>query len=108
MNNIVQDVSVLSTIPEKTLNKLNQKIIYAICEAILEDVQLEKDISELDLGFGILYVKHVSDEIKYKFVPSTDLEKAVYNTVTKKLNLLEDTLNETLVKKFLDVYKDLC
>lgn len=108
MTNIVSDVSTLTTIPEKTLNKLITKYIYCICEAILEDVMNEKDVSELDLGFGILYIKHVGNEVKYKFVPSSDLEKAVSNTVTKKLNLLENVLNETLAKKFIEVYKDLC
>lgn len=108
MINIIQDVATLSTIPEKTLNKLNQKVIYAICQAVQEDVLAGKDISELDLGIGILFIKHDKGEIKYKFVPSEYLSKSVSNTVNNKLNLLEDTLNVSLAKKFIDVYKDLC
>lgn len=108
MSNIVNDVSKLTTIPEKTLNKLNQKFIYSICEQIQEDILEEKEISELDIGLGTIYIKYVGDEIKYKFVPNSELEKAVYATVVKKLNLMETTLNEALAKKFIDVYKDLC
>ncbi len=108
MNNIIEDVSKLTTIPEKTLNKLTQKIIYCICEQIQEDILEEKEISELDLGLGTLYIKYVGDQIKYKFIPASDLEKAVYSTVVKKLNLMETALNEALAKKFIDVYKDLC
>ena len=108
MNNIVEDVSKLTTIPEKTLNKLNQKFIYSICEQIQEDLLEEKEISELDIGLGTLYIKYTDDQIKYKFIPNADLEKAVYNTVIKKLNLMETSLNESLAKKFIDVYKDLC
>ena len=108
MSNIVKDVSTLTTIPEKTLNKVGQKFIYSICEQIQEDLLEEREMSELDLGLGILYIKYVGDEIKYKFVPNPDLEKAVYNTVVKKLNLMESALNEALAKKFIDVYKDLC
>ena len=108
MSNIVNDVSTLTTIPEKSLNKLEQKFMYAICEQIQEDILEEKEMSELDIGLGTLYIKYVGSEIKYKFIPSPDLEKAVYNTVVKKLNLMETSLNEALAKKFIDVYKDLC
>lgn len=107
-SNIIKDVSILTTIPEKTLTKLEQKVIYCICEQIQEDMIEEKEMSELDLGLGILYIKYVGDQIKYKFVPNAELEKAVSNTVVKKLNLMESTLNEALAKKFIDVYKDLC
>ena len=108
MSNIVEDVSKLTTIPEKSLVKLEQKFIYAICEQIQEDVLADKEMSELDIGLGTLYIKYLGDEIKYKFIPNANLEKAVYNTVVKKLNLMETALNEALAKKFIDVYKDLC
>lgn len=108
MSNIVEDVSILTTIPEKSLVKLENKFIYAICEQIQEDILAEKEFSELDIGLGTLYIKYVGDQIKYKFVPNQTLEKAVYTTVVKKLNLMETALNESLVKKFIDVYKDLC
>ena len=108
MSNIVEDVSKLTTIPEKSLVKLEQKFIYSICEQIQEDILEDKEMSELDIGLGTLYIKYLGDEIKYKFVPNATLEKAVYNTVVKKLNLMETALNEALAKKFIDVYKDLC
>lgn len=108
MSNIIEDVSKLTTIPEKTLNKLIQKVIYCICEQIQEDILEEKELSELDVGLGTIYIKYAGDEIKYKFIPNTELEKSVYNTVVKKLNLMETALNEALAKKFIDVYKDLC
>ena len=108
MTNIVNDVATLTTIPEKSLNKLEQKFIYAICEQIQEDILEDKEMSELNIGLGTLYIKYVGSEIKYKFVPSSELEKSVYNTVVKKLNSMETSLNEALAKKFIDVYKDLC
>lgn len=108
MSNIVNDVSILTTISEKTIEKLLQKFVYAICEQIAEDILEEKDYSELDIGLGKLYVKIIGEEIKYKFVPSNYLQSAISNVVTNKLNLMENTLNETLVKRFMDVYKNLC
>lgn len=108
MTDTIKDVATLTTIPEKTLMKLFQKFIYCICETILEDIQDEKEITELNIGLGTLYIKHDSNDIKYKFVPSNDLEKGINLTVTKKLNLMENTLNAVLAKKFMNVYKDLC
>ena len=108
MTDTVKDVSILTTIPEKTLAKMFQKFIYCICQTVLEDITDEKEITELNIGLGTLYIKHDSNDIKYKFVPSNDLEKGVNLTVTKKLNLMENTLNTVLAKKFMNVYKDLC
>lgn len=108
MNNIIKDVSILSTIPEKTIEKFFQKFIYCICEQVKEDVLDGKEISELDIGLGTLYIKYIGDEIRFKFVPSNYLETSVSNTVKNKLNLLENNLKDALVKKFVEVYKDLC
>ena len=111
MTNIVNDVSVLTTIPEKTLAKFFRKMVFCICEAVLEDIKDEanfKEISELDIGIGKLYIKHIGTEIKYKFEPSEYLEKAIIDTVSGKENLLTDFLDESLAKKFVDLYKELC
>jgi len=108
MNNVINELSTLTSIPEKTLNKLVEKLIYVSCEDVLENVLDEKPTSELDLGFGILYIKHSEGEIKYKFIPSEAFEKAINDTVTKKLNLMEKKLSDTLSKKFIEVYKDIC
>ena len=34
--NAVKEVSTLSIIPEKTLNKLTDKVIYCICDSVAE------------------------------------------------------------------------
>lgn len=108
MSNILNDVSVLTSIPEKTLTKLNEKVLYSICEIIKEDVIAGKEISELDFGLFKVYVKHNEGEIKYKLIPSQATSKVIENTVNNKLNLLENTLNDVLAKKLLQVYKDIC
>lgn len=108
MSNIVADVATLSTIPEKTLNKLIKKVIYCSAQAVKEDCIADKSISELDIGIGVIYIKHYGSEIKYKFVPEENFRKVIEETVNGELNLLEDALNESLVNKFTKIYKDLC
>lgn len=107
--NIINDLSVLTTIPESVILKLFKKEIFCICEAVEEDILNDKSISCLNLGIGLLCIKHdIKDQIQYKFIPGTLLEKSINNTVANKQNLLEDVLNESLAKKFIDVYKNLC
>ena len=111
MKNIVTDLALLTTIPDKTLAKFFKKMIFSICQAVEEDILDEKnltDITELDIGIGKLYIKHVGADIKYKFEPSELLEKALLSTVVNKKNYLEKFLDRSLNKKFVEVYKDLC
>jgi hypothetical protein len=110
MANIINDVSILTTIPDKTLAKFFRKMIFCICEAVQEDILDEdnpKDITELDIGIGKLYIKHVGADIKYRFEPNDFLEKALSSTVINKKNYLEEFLDKALSKKFMEVYKDL-
>lgn len=111
MINIVNDMSILTTIPDKTLIKFFKKMIFCICEAVKEDMLDEnnpKEITELDIGIGKLYVKVVGREVKYKFEASEYLQKAMLATVTDKENPLPKFLDETLAKKFVDLYKEIC
>lgn len=109
MSNVIKDVSTLTSIPEKTLTKINDKVLYTICEAIEEDCLAEKDITELDFGLFTIYIKHeTSDDIRFRVIFSPEAQKAITNTVKNKLNLLEDTLNDVLAKKLLNIYKDIC
>ena len=111
MINIVNDLSILTTIPDKTLIKFFKKMVFCICEAVKEDLVDEnnpKEITELDIGIGKLYVKVVGTEVKYKFEPSEYLQKAMLATTTNKENPLPDFLDESLGRKFVDLYKEIC
>lgn len=108
MNNIINDVATLTTIPEKTLNKLSKKFMYSICEAVHEDAINDTDISELFIGIGTLYIKHGDGVVKYHFEPSDTLDKALAQTLLNNINPLDSMLNDALHKKFTEIYKDLC
>lgn len=107
MEKLIEDLSILTTIPEKTLTKISDKIIYCISDAIEESICENKNITEINMSIGTLYIKHTDDEIKYKFVPSDKLSKAVTDTVCNKLNLLEDVIENTIIEKVENIYKDL-
>jgi|LSQX01.2.fsa_nt_gb hypothetical protein len=107
MNNLIEDISKLTTIPDKVLNKLVSKSFYCISD-IIEDAILEnKKVVEIEIGIGTLYLELNSDNVRYKFIPNKELESAVKNTIVNKRNLLQDTLEMILVNRVTDTYKEL-
>ena len=111
MINALDDLSTLTAIPEKTLEKLMQTLAYIICQNILEEELDEtscNNVSSFDIGFGTLYIKKIPGDLKYKFTPSEEFESKLNDVLTKKLNLMENILTEKLSSKLLEVYKDLC
>ena len=108
MINIVKDVATLTTISEKALNKLNKKAMYCICEAVCEDNIQGNDVTELFIGIGTLYIKNVNGAVKYHFEPADTLDKALIHTYTNNINPIDSMLNDSLHKKFTEIYKDLC
>ena len=108
-HSVIADLNTLTTIPEKSLNKFFRKINACICESIAEDIlQDAGSITEVNIGIGILYIKHDGAEIKYHFKPSEALNTAVIGTIDEGKNPLSDILTEALATKFTDLYKDLC
>jgi ribosomal protein L17 len=105
--NIIEDTAVLTTIPEKAIKKLIEKMVYAINEAVVEARIMGEDTLQMDIGLGTLLIKLSNDSIQYKFIPGDKLEESVKNTFINKQNLLEDALDASLVNKLTNIYKDL-
>lgn len=107
MEDLIKDVATLTTIPEKSLVKLVDKSYWCISNEVIESLKQGDTVTEIDIGIGILYIKVIDDTIQYKFIPSAKLNDTVKDTVINKRNILEDTLEKTLVNKIVDTYKDL-
>ena len=103
----ITDLSVLTTIPEKSLSHLLEKLEWIICNAV-DDARLEgKDTAEIDLEMGTLFIRFDSESVAYKFIPSTTFDNKVKNTIIKKSNPLTCEVEKRLVKKITSTYKDL-
>jgi hypothetical protein len=105
--NIIKDTSVLTTIPEKAIKKLLDRMVYSINEAVVEAKITNQDTIELDIGLGTLLIKFEDDSIQYRFVPGEKLEESVKNSFINQQNLLEDVLEASLKNKLTNIYKDL-
>lgn len=107
MVKLASDLEKLTTIPEKSLDKLFQRTTCCICNAVEESLLAEEDITEIDLGFGILKILVKDNEIKYKFVPSAKLNDSIVATITNGHNTLTVAVEAALVERITNAYKDL-
>ena len=107
MENIVQDVSKISTIQTKYLNKLNDIYLYCILESVQEAILRNDTYCELDLGLGQLLINFDNNELKFKFKPSQKLKTEVISTIKNNKNLLEIELEKSLIEKLTKLYKEI-
>ena len=90
--------------------KVNQIVDFEIDGQNAKDIYLDKSTMNFDEVKDKLVEINAQEkvnEVKYKFIPSAELNKVVIDTINNKLNLLEDTLEKSLVEKVTKVYKDL-
>lgn len=108
MNNIITDMSLLTSIPEKTLTKFFKKVCTCICESVAESaLDPDKNIVQMNIGIGVLSIKIDPECPKYHFEPNDFLAKSVKQTIQNKENILIDLLNDSLSKNFKTPYKDI-
>ena len=107
MITIVDDLSALTSIPKSAIIKLLSKESYVITNGIEEGIVAGNSIIDIDLEIGILSILIDENQIKYRFVPSAKLEKAIKNTIKNKKSPLKDSLEKSLVSKITDIYKEL-
>lgn len=73
MTKVISDVSKLTNVPVKLLEKLSDKVIYSINDAVEESVLSGEYTTDIDLGIGTLSIYLDEDCVKYKFIPSAKL-----------------------------------
>ena len=106
MIEVTEDLSTLTTIPKNTLQKLNQKVEWIICNSIYEDILKNEKLTKIDLGIGLLLIENQEEEIKYKFIPSQRLEQSIREVYIDKKNPLQLELEKTLANRIINTYKD--
>ena len=107
MTYLIKDVSLLTDVSENTLNKFIPTCTYCIGHAVHESECLQNDITEIDLGFGELHIKVDEGSIRYRFMPSKDLEKLLIKTVTQHTSPIISKLESNLQEKIDRTYKEL-
>lgn len=104
---LISDISLLTTLPDKTLRKLCDKGAECICHNVLESINEAENETSVDLTIGELKIIVRDDEIHYKFKPSSKLESMLVSTLTTKEDPLVKSVEDGLVSRIMNTYKDL-
>ena len=105
---IVEKLSELTTIDPKALDKFFKKISWCICDDVYQASVDNQDRVFIDVGIGTIGVDFsLGDCVRYNFVPSKDLEKDIATTLTSGENPLTLRVEQSLVTKLTNTYKDL-
>lgn len=107
MNKLIEDLSIITTISQHALTNLNEKSIACISHSVCESLLSGNNITEIDIGIGILYIKCEVDQIKYKFIPSSKLEESVVHTVKHKKSPVQYCIETSLKDRIETTYKNL-
>lgn len=107
MTDLLKDLSVLTGVSQTNLTFLVTHTNNAISHTVLESILQSNEITEIDIGIGILKILHTDNEIKYKFIPSDTLNSKVISTVKNKESPVAKRVGEKLGKRINNAYKDL-
>ena len=107
MINLIEDTAKLTDVSSKTLLKFIPIFNYSIGHAVHESCCARSTVTEIDLGYGELHIRIEDEGIRYKFIPSKELEKILVKTVTTKQSPIIDKIDKDLQEKIDLAYKEL-
>ena len=107
VTDIVEDIATITTIPPASLRKLFDKVGWCICNAVEESRLRNEDITEINVGYGNLLISIENNQIQYKFIPNSKLEKGLVETIVNKKNSLVVNLEQTFANRIVKTYKDM-
>lgn len=108
MTTLMNDLNVLTNIPERSLSRMAHLIVMSICTSVWEDKQSNKPVTEVDTGIGILRIKKVDNEFKFAFEPSDEFRKELKKAYKSDAAPIMPKLMNALRNGFMEVYKEIC
>ena len=104
---LTTDLSKLTNIDEKILDRIQELSMYVISEAVYEaNLQMDSTV-ELDVGFGDLLIKNDDGNIKMKFIPKEALELDIRGVNKGDEPTLKKRMEKALIAKLIDLYKEI-
>lgn len=104
---LLNDLSTLTGVSKLSLQNLCEKANLAISHGVFEKLQSHEPQIEFDVGIGSLYIRLEGDSIKYKFLPSKELEETVAFTVKNKECALTNKVDKALGDRIENAYRRL-
>ena len=106
-NSTINNISKLSQVSTKTLNKFVELAELSIIDSFVESEMQNIDITEVDIGIGELTIIHKDAEMRFRFKPSAKLQEQFKQVLEGNREVFEQKLETSLVNKINKLYKDL-
>lgn len=97
--NVLNDISTLVKIPNKTLTELADKISLCIGSIIFEAKAANEKTVQINIGFGTLSIDLV--DMNCKFIPGKNLKSAIKKGLTSKIDPVELAVEQALSDKLI-------
>jgi len=107
MRDLNKDLSIITGTSADTFSKLSANSGYLICNYLEDMILNNEDSCSIDLGIGVLNIKLNGDELRYSFIPSTELEGAIINTLENNQAPLISVVTGKLVGQLNKLYDNL-
>lgn len=96
-SNVITDLSILTHVPNKTLNELSHKLTLCIGSIIAEAKSKGEQAVIINIGIGTLSIDLI--DMQCKFVPSRELKSTIKNCMTEATDPLDLALEQALIEK---------
>ena len=61
---IISDISKITTIPGRTMDKLISKMDWCICDAVEESIIKGNELTIVNIGMGLLYISTENSQVQ--------------------------------------------
>lgn len=107
MNNLMNDLSALTSINKLTMEKLIKLSRGCICHSVIENLLQKNPDTDIDIGIGVLHIRCEEDQVKYKFIPAKNLEENVAAAIQTKVSPITLEVEDALKDRVESAYKHL-
>lgn len=107
MSNIVNDISELTNVSEKLLEKLLDAATLCIGHNLHETLTSKNSEISLDIGIGQLDLLLRDNHLQYKFIPYPAFEKLLARVVLTGQSPIVERLESNLQHRIEETYKEL-
>ena len=107
VKNVKKDISQLCSISETNLDGLNNQLCDLISHYIYCARETEEKEIQLDIGIGLLIIMIYDKEVRYKFLPSKSMEKAVIDGYKSRNSVLIEKADKSIGQRINKTYKEL-
>ena len=107
MTRLIDDLVLLTDVSEATFKKFSNLTNYIVGHAVHEHDCEGAEVTIIDLEIGELHIKVSDNSVKYRFVPSKELDLMICNTINSGISPIVTKLNTGLQEKIDKAYKEL-